>query len=252
MRLSKKIFYILVIAYFPCLFVLPLLLSQSTSLVRSTYWFHLLAYAVLTLPFFLAYLELGYQIILQYERRALSKGQKAFRLLGALLAGLTIVAMLISFTGFAKLWLIYLISAVILIPIWIVRAILSKSRPHVPAECRSKSFLITSIGLVAIILLTGLLCLSSQGTKGRRYSVTFADEYAIVHAEEHKRGYREGEKVVIQLKSGSDCTYTLTANGKEVPIHSADAEYTYFIFSMPARNVLIEIQTQSAIETAPS
>ena len=245
MRLSKKIFYILAIAYFPGLLVLPLFLSQNS------YLFYLLAFAIRTFPFYLVYLELGYQIILRYGQKPLRKGQTCLRIIGTLLSAAAVVAMLFSFIKLADLWLFYLIFAALLIPVWIARAVLSHTKPHIPIECRSRSFLITVCVMLALILLIGVLCwINASGA--RRYAVRFAEDYPFVYTEEHQSGYREGEKVVIQLQTKANSTYTLTANGKDIPVYSMDAEYTYFIFSMPARKVTIEIYVESSLESAPS
>ena len=74
------------------------------------------------------------------------------------------------------------------------------------------------------------------------YSVTIADSYTIVNT--LKNSYEVGETVTIQLDTITEHYYVLSVNGKAVEMdhEASDLTYTYFTFTMPDEDVMIQIE----------
>lgn len=84
------------------------------------------------------------------------------------------------------------------------------------------------------------------------YKVTVAGEVAIENA--LKPRYAAGEQVTVKLATVTEHFYILYVNGTEqaMDMDASDLTYTCFTFTMPAEDVLIEIEDKWVdIPTAP-
>ena len=74
------------------------------------------------------------------------------------------------------------------------------------------------------------------------YRVSITDDRPLVN--KLKSGYAAGEEVTVQLPTLTEHYYVLYVNGSEQPmdIEASDLMYTFFTFSMPEEDVLIEIE----------
>ena len=91
--------------------------------------------------------------------------------------------------------------------------------------------------LLSLILLLGMTaCIQTK------YKVEVADNYEI--ANELKSAYSAGEEVTVKLETITEHYYVLTVNGvqQEPDRDSSDMMFTYFTFTMPDEDVLIEIE----------
>jgi hypothetical protein len=106
------------------------------------------------------------------------------------------------------------------------------------------------IKITAGILAAGLI-LACGGCGQRKYKVQIAGDYPIVNHLESS--YTPGEEVTVQLATVTEHYYVLTVNGVEQAMDSSDLNYTYFTFSMPQEDILIEIRQKGAapMPTAP-
>ena len=76
------------------------------------------------------------------------------------------------------------------------------------------------------------------------YKVEIAGNYPI--ANELEKTYSAGEEVTIKLETITEHYYVLCVNGvkQEWDRESSDMVYTYFTFTMPNEDVLIEIESR--------
>lgn len=93
---------------------------------------------------------------------------------------------------------------------------------------------------VALFLV--LICiLGMVGCNKAKYTVEIADNYPI--ANRLKPNYAAGEDVTVKLETITEHYYVLSVNGEEVEMDrdTSDLTYTYFTFTMPGEDVVIQI-----------
>lgn len=75
-----------------------------------------------------------------------------------------------------------------------------------------------------------------------KYKVELADNYPIENKLKHT--YTAGEEVTVKLATMTEHYYVLYVNGVEQDMDraSSDLTFTYFTFTMPSEDVLIEIE----------
>ena len=119
--------------------------------------------------------------------------------------------------------------------------------------------------LIALVLaLACALCLvdcaagdidnSNQQTETAKntYRVEITDNYPIENT--IKSAYEAGDQVTIKLSTITEHYYIVTVNGTELDFDrdASDMTYTYYTFTMPSKDVLIEIADVSVdIPEAP-
>ena len=89
-------------------------------------------------------------------------------------------------------------------------------------------------------------------TTKKTYIVEIANDYPIENT--LKSAYETGEEVTIKLSTITEHYYILTVNGIELDFDrvASDMTYTYYTFTMPSKDVLIEIADVSVdIPEAP-
>lgn len=89
-------------------------------------------------------------------------------------------------------------------------------------------------------------------TTKNTYMVEIADNYPIENT--LKSAYQAGEQVTIKLSTITEHYYIVTVNGTELDFDrdASDMTYTYYTFTMPSKDVLIEIADVSVdIPDAP-
>lgn len=94
---------------------------------------------------------------------------------------------------------------------------------------------------VALFLV--LICiLGMVGCNKSNYHIEIADHYPIEN--KLKSTYAAGEEVTVKLKTITEHYYILSVNGveQEMDQDASDLTYTYFTFTMPDEDVLIQIE----------
>lgn len=94
-----------------------------------------------------------------------------------------------------------------------------------------------------IPLLLALACtLGMVGCRKAPYKVEITDNYPIVN--HLKQTYAAGEEVTVKLETITEHYYVLSVNGEEVEMDrdASNLTYTYFTFTMPGEDVLIQIE----------
>lgn len=118
--------------------------------------------------------------------------------------------------------------------------------------------------IVLVLVLACVLCLvactagdidntnpQTETTKNT-YTVEIADNYPIENT--LISAYEAGEEVTIKLSTITEHYYIVTVNGTELDFDrdASDMTYTYYTFTMPSKDVLIEITDVSVdIPEAP-
>ena len=95
---------------------------------------------------------------------------------------------------------------------------------------------------IAALLLVLICTLGIVGCSKAKYKVEIADNYPIVN--KLKSTYTTGEEVTVKLKTITEHYYILSINGvqQEMDRDASDLTYTYFTFTMPDKDVLIQIE----------
>lgn len=91
------------------------------------------------------------------------------------------------------------------------------------------------------LFLVFICILGMVGCNKAKYTVEIADNYPI--ANRLKPNYAAGEEVTVKLETITEHYYVLSVNGDEVEMDrdTSDLTYTYFTFTMPGEDVLIQI-----------
>ena len=95
---------------------------------------------------------------------------------------------------------------------------------------------------IAAIFLVLVCILGMVGCSKAKYHIEIADNYPI--ANKLKRTYAVDEEVTVKLETITEHYYTLSVNGveQEMDRDASDLTYTYFTFTMPGEDVLIQIE----------
>ena len=115
--------------------------------------------------------------------------------------------------------------------------------------------------VLALVCVMGLMaCTASEinntdlqaETNKNAYKVEIANNYPIENT--IKSNYEAGEEVTIKLCTVTEHYYVVSINGTELDFDrdASDMIYTYYTFTMPSKDVLIEITDVSVdIPEAP-
>ena len=68
-------------------------------------------------------------------------------------------------------------------------------------------------------------------------TLAFPDDFIVPHS------YREGGQVTLKLYAVTEQYYDVFLNGEEIPMSGSDGAYCYFTFTVPATDILVEIET---------
>ncbi len=174
----KKLYLAVALAFFPCLCVLPLYMERDGGFIAFPYWIFVLLEALIALPFFLAYLELGAFIGRLTDGRVRSRGEWV---LGRITAGMAVAAVVCSclfhVDGLPEAIryaqnILYWLCNIGLPILWLVGAAVFKKRLHIRELLRPKGVWVTAV-VIFLSLLIGGLCTEHLRELGYRYSRTY-------------------------------------------------------------------------------
>lgn len=153
MKILRRIFLILAVVYPPYIFITPLFTDQTGSFLVFPYGMLLLILLLYTFPTYVAYLEIGYLAGRVAERKKMKMLEVIFDVIGALLS-ISVIATLILLIAAetSGIFSLHLYLAATLIVLWIVRAIAMKRKPKIPEELKSKSFWISTVVFLLIVV----------------------------------------------------------------------------------------------------
>lgn len=163
MKVLKHLYYAIIVAYFPCVLILPLLIRESGGIIASTYGFELLMIFLYTLPLYFAFIEIGMTI-----RRIFDKedGSKLEKLLNILSVGAAVGIITAVFNYYALLYLAVSL-AVMLVIIWIINAAVYKKRIIDTQLIKQKSFWISAVALLIVVITVTFACKNALNSKNK-------------------------------------------------------------------------------------
>ena len=148
MNFLKKMLCAFALAYFPCLFIFPLFIDQSSSWWQTPYWWNLLVCFLMSFPFYLAFIEICFIVGRIADKKDQPKGKKILNIITAIVAlGIIITAIKIS----SLMYVAFALSAVLVI-LWAAGGIIFKRKFAILDIFKQKDFWIYV--LVALIFLT--------------------------------------------------------------------------------------------------
>ena len=154
MKYLKKILYAIAVLYVPCLLIFPLLINQSEYWWMLSYPLTLLMCLLMSLPFYLAFLQLCSFVSRIAEKKERSKGAK---ILDAICDAVAL-AIFLSLIAFSKLFTVTLGLAILLATLWAVRFAIFKRSFELPEFFKQKSFWISVVALFIAFLSVAALC----------------------------------------------------------------------------------------------
>lgn len=148
MKFFRKLLYALAAVYFPCLFIFPLFIDQSSVWWQTSYWWNLLVCFFMSFPFYLAFIEICFIVGRLVDKKDQQKGEQILNIITAIVAlGIILTAIKIS----SLIYVAFALSAVLAI-LWAVGGILFKRKFAILDIFKQKNFWIYV--LVAFVLLT--------------------------------------------------------------------------------------------------
>ena len=148
MNFLKKMLCAFALAYFPCLFIFPLFIDQSSSWWQTPYWWNLLVCFLMSFPFYLAFIEICFIVGRIADKKDQPKGKKILNIITAIVAlGIIITAIKIS----SLMYVAFALSAVLVI-LWAAGGIIFKRKFAILDIFKQKNFWIYV--LVTFIILT--------------------------------------------------------------------------------------------------
>ncbi len=111
-----------------------------------------------------------------------------------------------------------------------------------------KKVLILCLSMLLVFAVVG--CQKAETNNAGQYSVTILNDYPIKN--QLKASYQAGEKVTVELDTVTEQYYVFCVNDMVCEPSKSDLSSTYFTFTMPNENVVIDIYTMGVdIPTAP-
>lgn len=122
MKSLKKILVILAVLYFPCLFIIPLLIDQSDSWWQTPYLWSLLVCFLISFPFYLAFIEICFII----SRLADKKGQRKSQQILSTVTAIIALCIILTAIKISSLLPVTFALSVVLVILWAIGGIILK------------------------------------------------------------------------------------------------------------------------------
>lgn len=151
-KVIKYLFFAIAVIYVPALFLVALF-AEDRGFISTPYLFKLLVLFLYTLPFYLAFWEIGLTVCRILDKHERKIGERVFNDVALALA----IAIVLMVFNIEKLLYPSLILAGVLILCWVISAIVYKKKPHFSAVLKQKTFwlcvliLMMCIGIVLIV-----------------------------------------------------------------------------------------------------
>ena len=168
-RILRYLFLSAALLYLPTLLLIVLHSEpDGTSFIAIDRWFVLAVLFLFTVPFYLAFIEIGRLICGAMEKRKKRIRERIFDLIGATLAGGIVAVGVIATVLDRDDWIGPILGlAVLLLLNWLISAILNKKRPRVGGTFKDKIFWVCLAVMAATVALSVTLLVSAGGSKAR-------------------------------------------------------------------------------------
>lgn len=168
-RIVRYLFLSAALLYLPTLLLIVLHSEpDGTSFIAIDRWFVLAVFFLFTVPFYLAFIEIGRLVCGAMEKRKKRIRERIFDFIGAAFAGGIVAVGVIATTLDRDDWIGPILNlAVLLILNWLVSAIVNKKRPRIGDTVKDKVFWACLAIMAATVALSVTLLVSAGGSKAR-------------------------------------------------------------------------------------
>ena len=167
-RILRYLFLSAALLYLPTLLLIVLHSEPNGTFIAIDRWFVLAVFFLFTVPFYLAFIEIGRLVCGAMEKRKKRIRERIFDVIGGALAG-GIVAVGVTATALDRDdWIGPILGlAVLLVLNWLVSAIVNKKRPRVGDTFKDKVFWVCLVVMAVTVALSVTLLVSAGGSKAR-------------------------------------------------------------------------------------
>lgn len=167
-RILQYLFLSAALLYLPTLLLIVLHSEPNGTFIAIDRWFVLAVFFLFTVPFYLAFIEIGRLVCGAMEKRKKRIRERIFDVIGGALAG-GIVAVGVTATALDRDdWIGPILGlAVLLVLNWLVSAIVNKKRPRVGDTVKDKVFWVCLVVMAVTVALSVTLLVSAGGSKAR-------------------------------------------------------------------------------------
>ena len=168
-RILRYLFLSAALLYLPTLLLIVLHSEpDGTSFIAIDRWFVLAVFFLFTVPFYLAFIEIGRLVCGAMEKRKKRIRERIFDFIGAVLAGGIVAVGVIATALDRDDWIGPILGlAVLLILNWLISAIVNKKRPRVRETVKDKIFWVCLAVMAATVALSVTLLVSAGSSKAR-------------------------------------------------------------------------------------
>lgn len=167
-RILRYLFLSAALLYLPTLLLIVLNSEPDGTFIAIDRWFVLAVFFLFTVPFYLAFIEIGRLICGAMEKRKKRIRERIFDVIGGALAGGIVAVGVIATALDRDDWIGPILGlAVLLVLNWLVSAIVNKKRPRVGDTVKDKVFWVCLAVMAVTVALSVTLLVSAGGSKAR-------------------------------------------------------------------------------------
>ena len=167
-RILRYLFLSAALLYLPTLLLIVLHSEPDGTFIAMDRWFVLAVLFLFTVPFYLAFIEIGRLVCGAMEKRKKRIGERIFDVIGGTLASGIVAVGVIATALDRDDWIGPILNlAVLLLLNWAVSAIVNKKRPRVREMVKDKIFWVCLAVMAATVALSVTLLVTAGGSKAR-------------------------------------------------------------------------------------
>ena len=167
-RILRYLFLSAALLYLPTLLLIVLNSEPDGTFIAIDRWFVLAVFFLFTVPFYLAFIEIGRLVCGAMEKRKKRIRERIFDVIGGALAGGIVAVGVIATALDRDDWIGPILGlAVLLVLNWLVSAIVNKKRPRVGDTVKDKVFWVCLVVMAVTVALSVTLLVSAGGSKAR-------------------------------------------------------------------------------------
>ena len=167
-RILRYLFLSAALLYLPTLLLIVLNSEPDGTFIAIDRWFVLAVFFLFTVPFYLAFIEIGRLVCGAMEKRKKRIRERIFDVIGGALAGGIVAVGVIATALDRDDWIGPILGLAVLLALnWLVSAIVNKKRPRVGDTVKDKVFWVCLAVMAATVVLSVTLLVSAGGSKAR-------------------------------------------------------------------------------------
>lgn len=165
-RILRYLFLSAALLYLPTLLLIVLHSEPEGTFIAIDRWFVLAVLLLFTVPFYLAFIEIGHLVCGAMEKRKKRIRERIFDVIGGALAGGIVAVGVIATALDRDDWIGPILGlAVLLVLNWLVSSIVNKKRPRVGDTVKDKVFWVCLAVMAVTVALSVTLLVSAGGSK---------------------------------------------------------------------------------------